>query len=72
MSKQPVHEVRYGLIKASVWENQTKFGTRYSVSVCRLFKNGEQWKESTRFGVNDLLTLAKVVDEVHTWLCRNE
>lgn len=71
MANPPIHEVRYGLIKAAIWKNQTKIGDRYSVTVCRLFKNGEVWKESTRFGVNDLLTLAKVVDDVHTWIHKN-
>ena len=68
-SKKPVCEVRYGLIKAAVWENNTKTGPRYRVTVCRLFKDGDVWKESTRFGLHDLLTLAKVANDAHTWIC---
>lgn len=71
MSKKPAHEVRYGLIKASIWENQTKTGCRYSVSVVRLFKDGDTWRESTRFGRDDLLLLAKAANEAHTWLYQN-
>lgn len=70
MSKQPVHEIRFGLIKAAVWENLTKHGPRHTVSVCRLFKNGSDWKESTRFGRDDLPVLAKVADCAHTWIYR--
>ena len=66
--KRPVHEVRFGLIKAAVWENQTKVGARYSVTFCRLFKNGDVWKESTRFGRDDLPLVAKVADLAHSWI----
>jgi len=68
MSKPPAHTIRYGLIKASIWENQTREGTRYSITIHRLFKNGDQWKESQRFGRDDLLLVAKVADESHSWI----
>ena len=72
MSNQPIHEIRYGLIKAAIWRNHTKDGMRHSVAVCRLYRNGDVWKESTRFGRNDLLTLAKVIDEAHSWIFRHD
>ena len=68
-NKKPVHEVRFGTIKASIWGNHTKMGTRYGVSVVRLYRNGDHWSESTRFGRDDLLLLAKVLDRAHTWIC---
>lgn len=68
MSKKPVHEIRFGLIKASIWENATKNGKRFSISVCRLFKDGDTWRESTRYGRDDLPLLAKVADQAHTWI----
>ncbi len=61
MSKRPVHEIHYGLIKISVWRNQTKSGERHSVSVVRLYKDGESWRESGRFGRDDLLLVAKAL-----------
>lgn len=68
MQKQPVHEVRFGLIKASVWRNQTRAGERHNVTVARLYRNGDVWKESTHFGRDDLPILGKVVDMAHTWI----
>lgn len=68
MAKQPVHEIRLGLIKATVWENQTRKGANYVVTVIRLFKNGSEWKESTRFGRDDLPLVAKLADMAHTWI----
>ena len=65
---QPVHEIRLGAIKAAIWENETEVGTRHNVTVSRLFKEGEDWKQTTSFGREDLLPLAKVVDLAHTWI----
>jgi len=64
----PAHTIRYGLIKACIWRNQTKAGERHSVSIVRLYKNGDVWKESTRFGRDDLPLIAKVSDQAHTWI----
>lgn len=68
MQKQPVHEIRFGLIKAQIWRNTTKVGERHNVTVCRLFRNGDVWKESSHFGRDDLPVLAKVIDLAHTWI----
>jgi len=68
MSNKPAHEIRYGLIKACIWKNVSKKGTHHSIVITRLFKNGDQWKESSRFGRDDLLVLAKVADEAHSWI----
>ena len=68
MSKKPVHEIRLGRIRAAIWENQTDNGSRYNVTISRLYKDGDQWKDSTSYGRDDLLLLAKVADKVHTWI----
>jgi len=68
MSKQPVQIIRFGLIKACIWKNHTSAGDRYTITVVRLFKNGDTWKESTRFGRDDLPLVAKACDLAHTWV----
>jgi hypothetical protein len=68
---KPVHEVRLGSIKAAIWENQTENGTRFNVTVSRIYKDGEQWKSTDSFGRDDLLLLAKVVDLAHSWIFDN-
>ena len=62
---QPTSEVRIGQIKAAIWKNETDAGTRFNVTVTRIYKEGEEWKYSERFGRNDLLVLAKVLDRAH-------
>ena len=66
--KTPVHTIRFGLIKASIWRNQTKSGDRHVVTVVRLFRNGDVWQESTRFGRDDLPLVSKVMDLAHSWI----
>ena len=68
MTKQPVHEIRFGLIKACIWQNQTRSGDRHNVTFTRLFRDGDVWRESSHFGRDDLLMLAKVSDLAHTWI----
>lgn len=68
MSKPPVHVVRFGLIKACIWRNHTSSGDRHTITVVRLYRNGDVWKESTRFGRDDLPLVAKACDLAHTWL----
>ena len=72
--KQPVQEIRMGLIKAAVWANQTKSnGIMHNVTLARVYRdaNGE-WQETHSLGRNDLLLAAKVLDAAHTFICRKE
>ena len=68
MSRPPVHNIRMGLVKASIWKSETKVGIRHQVTVCRLFKNGDVWQESLRFGRDDLPLVAKVIELLHEWI----
>lgn len=66
--QRPVHEIRLGLVRAAIWENQTDNGPRHNVTLTRLYKEGEQWKDSTSFGRDDLPLVAKVVDSAYSWI----
>ena len=64
----PVHEIRLGRIRAAIWENDTQNGTRHNVTVSRLYKDGDEWKDSSSFGRDDLPLVAKVLDRCHSWI----
>jgi hypothetical protein len=68
---QPVHEIRLGKIKAAIWANDTEKGTRYNVTIRRLYKDGETWKDSATLGRDDLLLASKVLDQAHDWILAN-
>jgi len=70
MSK-PAHEIRMGLIKAKIRQVRTRSGPRHTISVVRLFRNGDVWKESTRFGRDDLPIVRLVVDRAYAWILLN-
>ncbi len=65
---KPIHEVRLGAIKAAVWRNETETGVRYNATFSRLYKEGDQWKSTESFGRDDLLLLAKVANDTHSWI----
>ena len=69
---KPAWEIRRGLIKVRIWQRRSKNGLRYSLNVVRLYRNGDQWKESTRFGRDDIPLVRLVLDEAHTWMLTNE
>ncbi len=71
-SNKPVHEVRLGRIKAAIWANDTDHGVRHGVTISRLYKDGEQWKETASFGRDDLLVVAKVADLANSWIYGNQ
>jgi len=65
---KPVHEIRLGAIKAAIWQNDTTSGVRHNVTLCRLYKDGDEWKRTDGFGRDDLPLVAKVVDLAHSWI----
>ena len=47
---------------------QTQNGTRHNVTFSRLYKDGDEWKDSSSFGREDLPLLTKVADRAHAWI----
>ena len=66
MATRPIHEIRKGLIKVRVWRKRTRSGLRRTVSVVRLFRNGDVWKESKRFSRDGIPLMRLALDEAHT------
>ena len=69
---KPAHVVRYGTIKGAIWRNVVDNGNAsramYNVTFTRSYRDGEEWKDSTSFGFDDLLVLGKIADDCHTWI----
>ncbi|MEM9368163.1 MAG: hypothetical protein AAGD07_19380 [Planctomycetota bacterium] len=62
MSNQPVRTFKAGSISAKVWENQTKFGVRYTTTVAKTYKTTDgQFKTSDSFDAADLPVVEKLV-----------
>lgn len=68
-ANRPIDEVRIGRIKAAIWANPTENGVRHNVTFSRLYKEGDEWRDTDSFGRDDLLLLVKVADRAHTRIC---
>jgi hypothetical protein len=65
---KPVHEVRLGKVKAAIWRNETDAGTRFGVTLSRIYKTDNGWESSASFGRDELPLVAKVADMAHSWI----
>ena len=71
--QKPVKEVRLGRIRAAIWANQTEGrDIWFNVTVSRLYKDGDQWKDTSAFRRDDLPIVAKVVDMAYAWIWEQE
>ena len=76
-SNRPVHTIRYGAIQAAVWrnivDNSNASRPMYGVTFSRSYKDDDNnWKDSASFGLDDLLLVAKIADEAHSWIARQK
>jgi hypothetical protein len=65
---KPIHSIRHRSIKAAIWKNQTAKGDMYSVTITRSYKEGEAWHDSHSFGFDDLLVVAKLMYDAHSYI----
>lgn len=65
-SKGPIKECRHRSLRATIWKNATEKGVMYNVTLSRMYKDGDQWKDSQSFGFDDLMNLAKLLADAHT------
>lgn len=54
--------------RAAIWQDETENGMRHNVTISRLYKDGDDWKDSTSFGRNDLPLVVTVSDQAHSWI----
>jgi hypothetical protein len=65
----PVRNLRLGRLKAAVWENTADERTYYSVKFSRTYMDeNKKFQDADSFGRDDLLPLAKLADQVHTFI----
>ena len=72
MAGKTEREIRRGLIKVRIRTRSSKKIQRYTLSVARLYRNGGEWKQSSRFSRDDIPLLRLVLDEAYTWILSEE
>ena len=66
--RMPVQKFSIGPVKVAIWANETKKGVLHTVTVSRSYRDGDAWKNSSSFSRDDLLSLAKLLDQAHSWI----
>lgn len=65
----PIKTLRLGRIKAAIWENGGEERPFCSVTFSRTYMDDEKrFRDSDSFGRDDLLVLAKLADQAHTFI----
>lgn len=62
------HEIRVGLIVASIREFRRGGKIHHRVAVYRLFRDGNVWTKSSRFDATDIPALRFALDEAQAWI----
>jgi hypothetical protein len=66
----PVKTLRLGRIKAAIWENGADQRAFFNVTFARTYMDEEKkFHDTDNFGRDDLLLLAKLADQAHTFIC---
>ncbi len=72
-SNQPTHRIRISKVQAAIWQRSGENGPWYNVTFSRSYKDAkDEWKSADSFSVDDLLLLAKVANEAHTWIVQKQ
>jgi hypothetical protein len=70
-NSKPAHKIRSQALTLTIWKKSSDKEARYSVTARGSYKKGEQWAERDSFNQEDLLRLAKLLDEANSWIkCR--
>ncbi len=67
-TRKPAHKLRDGLLTVTIWKNAGDKGPRYSATPSRSYKQGDTWKETDSYASDELLALAKLLDQAHSWM----
>ena len=57
---KPALVVRHGAYKLSAWANQGERGEWFSCKLARVYKVGEEWRQTDSFNDSDLLSVAEL------------
>lgn len=72
-NKKPTHEIKLGRIKAAIWKNAAENGEIwFNVSVTRLYKEGDDWRDTSSFRRDDLPIVSKCLDMAYGWIWRQQ
>ncbi len=66
----PIHEIRLGAIRVSVWSNVNRDGSRWhTITLGRLYKGDQgRWQVAQHYGPQNLSDLARAITTAQDWI----
>jgi len=72
MSK-PAHKIRSGVLQVTIWRNTSEKASGTARQPHPQLQAGDDiWKETDSLGFDDLLPMAKLLDQAHTWIVQQQ
>jgi hypothetical protein len=65
---RPAHTLRHRSLEVAIWRNQTSHGSLFKVTITRSYKKDETWHRTQGLGYDDLMNLAKLMYDAHSWI----
>jgi len=68
-NKKPVHQIRFGAIKAAIWKNTNGNNSSwFSVTLRRSYKDGDEWSDTDSLRRDDLPIAEKALGMAYAWI----
>jgi len=68
-TNKPVHNVRIGLNSIAIFKNVTQNGkAMYNASFERSYKDGDEWKHTRSFSLEDLCIQSELIEHAKAWI----
>jgi len=65
-AQPPVKKINVGSVQANIWRREAEGKIFYTVSFQLSYKDGEEWKTSSSYGLHDLINLVKAAMLAHS------
>jgi hypothetical protein len=70
-NKEPDHNIRRGNVEAAIWRNDGSNGSYHKATFTRVYKDGDEYKDSDSFGTTDAIILGNVATLAADWMAEN-
>jgi hypothetical protein len=68
-ANKPTHKTRLGRVSLAIWERLDPRGNRrYTATLYRTYKDGEEFRDTHTLDSDDLLHGMKLLEEAHNWI----
>lgn len=69
-AQSPLRTLRLGRLKAAIWDNSSEKGPFFNVKFARVYLDEQKkFHDTDNYSRDDLLLLAKLADQAHTFIC---